>query len=135
MHVVRDPLGSTDLPHGAVATIGNFDGVHRGHRRILETVVAHAKEAGRPSVAITFARRSMSIVPIPAVHRPTAERTHHFRLSRLPVWTAPSSAERPRAASTAMPRSATTRSLPLGMPWRIGVWHASQYTGPIPKMI
>ncbi len=54
MNVVRDPLRSTDLPRGGVGTIGNFDGVHRGHRRILETVAARARETGRPSFAITF---------------------------------------------------------------------------------
>jgi riboflavin kinase/FMN adenylyltransferase len=54
MHVVRDPLRAGDLPRGGVATIGNFDGVHLGHRRILETVAARAREVGRPSVAITF---------------------------------------------------------------------------------
>ena len=38
MHVVRDPLRSTDLPRGGIVTIGNFDGVHLGHRSILEAV-------------------------------------------------------------------------------------------------
>ena len=54
MHVIRDPLQSSDLPRGGVATIGNFDGVHLGHRRILETVVARARETHKPSIAITF---------------------------------------------------------------------------------
>ena len=40
MRVVRDPLRSVDLPRGGIVTIGNFDGVHLGHRRILETVGA-----------------------------------------------------------------------------------------------
>jgi FAD synthase len=54
MHVIRDPLQSSDLPRGGVATIGNFDGVHLGHRRILETVVTRARETHKPSIAITF---------------------------------------------------------------------------------
>lgn len=62
MHVIRDPLRATDLPRGGVATIGNFDGVHRGHRRILETVVERARAGGRPSVAITFDPHPLSVL-------------------------------------------------------------------------
>jgi riboflavin kinase/FMN adenylyltransferase len=54
MQVFRDPLTSSDLPRGAVATIGNFDGVHRGHQKILASVVERARERGRPGIAITF---------------------------------------------------------------------------------
>jgi riboflavin kinase/FMN adenylyltransferase len=41
------------LRHGAVA-IGNFDGVHRGHARIVERLVARAADLGGPAVAFTF---------------------------------------------------------------------------------
>jgi riboflavin kinase / FMN adenylyltransferase len=37
-----------------VATIGNFDGVHRGHQWVIEEVVSRARELGIPSIAITF---------------------------------------------------------------------------------
>jgi riboflavin kinase/FMN adenylyltransferase len=42
-----------DLRGGAV-TIGNFDGVHLGHQRILEQTVQAARRLGGPAVAITF---------------------------------------------------------------------------------
>ena len=49
----------TDLTHlptfrNAVITIGSFDGVHLGHRRILEQVQALAKQHDGESVVITF---------------------------------------------------------------------------------
>ena len=48
----------------SVVTIGNFDGVHRGHRGVLDRTVAVARERGTRSVAVTFD-------PHPAqVHRP-----------------------------------------------------------------
>jgi riboflavin kinase/FMN adenylyltransferase len=37
-----------------VVTIGIFDGVHRGHRVLLDTLVRRAAESGRESVVITF---------------------------------------------------------------------------------
>ena len=62
MQVIRDPMRSTDLPRGGVGTIGNFDSVHLGHRRILETVVERAREIGRPSFAITFEPHPMAVL-------------------------------------------------------------------------
>ena len=38
----------------SVATIGNFDGVHRGHQWVIAEVVARARSLNAPSIAITF---------------------------------------------------------------------------------
>ncbi len=38
----------------SIATIGNFDGVHRGHRWVIAEVVERARALGTHSVAITF---------------------------------------------------------------------------------
>jgi len=62
MHVIRDPMRATGLPRGGVGTIGNFDGVHLGHRKILETVVSRAREAERGSFAITFEPHPMAVL-------------------------------------------------------------------------
>ena len=48
---------STEIPAGfgpSVAAIGNFDGVHLGHREILSEVAAEARQMHARSVAITF---------------------------------------------------------------------------------
>ena len=47
----------TDLPATSgpvVATIGNFDGVHRGHQGVIAEVIARARALGGRSLAITF---------------------------------------------------------------------------------
>lgn len=47
--------GSLPPARGRCAlTIGNFDGVHRGHRALLERVVAKAREIGVTSCVLTF---------------------------------------------------------------------------------
>lgn len=40
--------------HRAVVSIGNFDGVHRGHRAVLREAVTRARASGARSVAVTF---------------------------------------------------------------------------------
>jgi riboflavin kinase/FMN adenylyltransferase len=45
------PTGTIDAP---VVTIGNFDGVHLGHRAIFDRVTSLAKETGGSSVVVTF---------------------------------------------------------------------------------
>ena len=62
MHVVQDAFNSRDLPHGGVATIGNFDGVHRGQRAILDRTVARAEELRVPAVVVTFQPHPLSIL-------------------------------------------------------------------------
>jgi riboflavin kinase/FMN adenylyltransferase len=42
-----------DIRRGAV-TIGNFDGVHRGHARIVERLLVMANEVGGPAIVFTF---------------------------------------------------------------------------------
>ncbi len=38
----------------SVVTIGNFDGMHRGHTRVVETCVDRSRKLGVDSVAVTF---------------------------------------------------------------------------------
>ncbi len=39
-------------PH--VVTLGNFDGVHRGHRELLEQAARQARQGGLPAAVVTF---------------------------------------------------------------------------------
>lgn len=37
-----------------VVAIGNFDGVHRGHRAVIGTAIDQARSLGKPALAVTF---------------------------------------------------------------------------------
>lgn len=53
----------------SVVAIGVFDGVHRGHQRIIERCVALAREMDVPSVAVTFDPHPDEVVK-PGSHPP-----------------------------------------------------------------
>jgi riboflavin kinase/FMN adenylyltransferase len=80
MLVVHDAFRSTDLPRGGVAAIGNFDGLHRGQQAVLAMVKGRAREAGLPSVVITFEPHPVAVLrPEAAPPRlTTAERKEHL---------------------------------------------------------
>ena len=46
-------LEEVSLPDSSL-TVGVFDGVHRGHRRVIDRLVAGAHAAGMPAVVLTF---------------------------------------------------------------------------------
>ena len=62
MQVIHDALKSADLPYGAVATIGNYDGIHLGQRKIIDRVTERARELGVQSVVITFDPHPRSVL-------------------------------------------------------------------------
>jgi len=54
MHCVTWPDQISGLENGSCVTIGNFDGVHIGHQRLIARVRDLAAGLGLPSVVITF---------------------------------------------------------------------------------
>jgi riboflavin kinase/FMN adenylyltransferase len=50
------------LPHGAVVTVGSFDGVHVGHQAVLAEVARRAQAAGRASVLVTFEPHPLAVI-------------------------------------------------------------------------
>ncbi|MEY3806350.1 MAG: adenylyltransferase/riboflavin kinase [Actinomycetota bacterium] len=62
MHVVTDLSVSPWPSQRCVATIGAYDGVHRGHRTVINQVIRRARETGALSVVVTFDRHPASVV-------------------------------------------------------------------------
>jgi riboflavin kinase / FMN adenylyltransferase len=54
MELIRGIHNLRRQQQGCVATIGNFDGVHRGHQKILERVQAEARARGLASTVMLF---------------------------------------------------------------------------------
>jgi riboflavin kinase/FMN adenylyltransferase len=54
MQLVRGSHNLRPAHRGCVATIGNFDGVHLGHRAVFAALKARAEAMGLPSMVITF---------------------------------------------------------------------------------
>jgi riboflavin kinase/FMN adenylyltransferase len=62
---VRTCQGLTGLPADvkpSVATVGVFDGVHRGHQMLIKKVVDEARARGASSVVVTFDRHPLELL-------------------------------------------------------------------------
>jgi riboflavin kinase/FMN adenylyltransferase len=63
MNVYEGIDGLRKVPSGAVMSIGNFDGIHRGHAKILETMRAlRDRSPGAHAVAVTFEPHPLTVL-------------------------------------------------------------------------
>lgn len=60
--VVRVGEGAPVVSEGSVVTIGAYDGVHRGHRKVLQLVRELADARGLDAVCVTFDRHPAEVV-------------------------------------------------------------------------
>lgn len=63
MRVVRGSAALERPPRRAVLTVGNFDGVHIGHRAILRTVTDRARTLDGEAVVYTFDPHPRKVLP------------------------------------------------------------------------
>ncbi len=54
MEVIRGLYNLKEQHRGCAVTIGNFDGVHHGHKLLISHLVAKGRELGVPTMLITF---------------------------------------------------------------------------------
>jgi len=59
MRLIRGLQNLRPRDRGCVATIGNFDGVHLGHRAVFRRLLAKGRELGLPATVITFEPQPM----------------------------------------------------------------------------
>ncbi len=79
------PLPAT-FPNGCVLTIGNFDGVHLGHKMLIDNLAHQGRELGLPIVAMTFEPQPMEFfLGAKAPPRLTRLREKVIGLKNLPV--------------------------------------------------
>src|SRR5271168_4021398 len=52
--VIRDSTPASAIPKGAVVAMGNFDGVHLGHRAVIAAALEMGRTHGKPALAVTF---------------------------------------------------------------------------------
>ena len=68
---VETSLGDADVSHPSVVSIGNFDGLHLGHKEILRTVAKRSRELGlRPVVGPVVGLQRLDV---PGEHGPDQE--------------------------------------------------------------
>jgi riboflavin kinase/FMN adenylyltransferase len=54
MELIRGLSGLRPRHQGSVVTIGTFDGIHPGHRALIDTLLEHGRRLGRPATMLTF---------------------------------------------------------------------------------
>lgn len=87
--IIRGSADSGEAPGalaGAVIALGNFEGVHRGHRVVIDHAVRLAARLNRPAAALTFEPHPRAFFhPSEPIFRLTDERTKLRLLATTPL--------------------------------------------------
>ncbi|MBK5277026.1 MAG: bifunctional riboflavin kinase/FAD synthetase [Desulfuromonadales bacterium] len=62
MRVVTGPDIGNEIIHDSVVTIGNFDGVHRGHLELFRRLIACGFQLGLQSLVVTFEPHPLKVL-------------------------------------------------------------------------
>jgi riboflavin kinase / FMN adenylyltransferase len=73
--VIRDTTAAAAIRPGAVVALGNFDGVHLGHRAVINAALEMGRRHGHPAFAVTFEPHPRSFF---------SPNTPQFKLTELP---------------------------------------------------
>jgi riboflavin kinase/FMN adenylyltransferase len=52
--IIRDNTAAAAIPKGTVVAMGNFDGVHLGHRAVIAAALQMGRAHRKPALAVTF---------------------------------------------------------------------------------
>src|SRR3979490_2903915 len=52
--IIRDTTPAAAIPKGAVVAMGNFDGVHLGHRAVIAAALRMGRAHGQPARGVTL---------------------------------------------------------------------------------
>ncbi len=81
MEVLRDPAALPESVAGTALTVGFFDGVHLGHRAVVERTRAVAAELGVPAAVLLLYRHPATVVRPESAPRLLTDRSQ--RIARL----------------------------------------------------
>ncbi len=86
MQLIRGLAHLETLQHGCVLTIGNFDGLHLGHRVVIDKLTEYGKKLGLPVVVLLFEPQPLEyFLGDNAPSRLTRLREKAIQFSSLPI--------------------------------------------------
>lgn len=86
MNIIRGLTNPKPFTNGCVATIGNFDGVHLGHKAVIENLAVDGKQLNLPAIVILFEPQPLEyFLSDHAPSRLTRLREKIIYLNKLPV--------------------------------------------------
>jgi riboflavin kinase / FMN adenylyltransferase len=79
MQLIRS-LDAAGPWHGGFVSIGNFDGVHRGHQEMARKLVSRAASCGAPAIVVTFDPHPVQLLRPELAPPPLTTLTHRAEL-------------------------------------------------------